>query len=167
VEELLAERGIEVDHVTCIGGCRPWRRSSSIARVRNATPGDSWFVDETHIKPLRTHRRTAHPRATARRVRRARAAPVIKTDAGRGDDTTAFDKSTQQTRRTETHHGGGIGECPAPLDGWQVGFRRRLKVGLPGLLLARRWARGRSRGRTRGVERRGAALLRGLGWTGL
>jgi transposase-like protein len=51
VEELLAERGIEVDHVTVyrwvqrftpllIDAARPCRHS----------PGDRWFVDETYVK---------------------------------------------------------------------------------------------------------------------
>ena len=51
VEELLAERGITVDHVTIyrwvqrftpefIGAARPGRHS----------PGDRWFVDETYVK---------------------------------------------------------------------------------------------------------------------
>jgi IS6 family transposase len=51
VEELLAERGIEVDHVSIyrwmqrftpllIDAARPCRR----------VPGDRWFVDETYIK---------------------------------------------------------------------------------------------------------------------
>jgi transposase, IS6 family len=51
VEELLAERGIEVDHVTIyrwvqrftplvIDAARPCRRS----------PGDRWFADETYVK---------------------------------------------------------------------------------------------------------------------
>ena len=51
VEELLAERGIDVDHVTIyrwvqrftplvIDAARPWRHSV----------GDCWFVDETYVK---------------------------------------------------------------------------------------------------------------------
>jgi transposase, IS6 family len=51
VEELLAERGIEVDHVTVLrwvqrftpllaDAARPWRHSI----------GDTWFVDETYVK---------------------------------------------------------------------------------------------------------------------
>ena len=51
VEELLAERGIEVDHVTVyrwvqrftplvVEAARPCRRSV----------GDRWFVDETYVK---------------------------------------------------------------------------------------------------------------------
>ena len=48
VEELLAERGIEVDHVTIY---RWVRRFTPLlidaARPRRRTPGDRWFVDET------------------------------------------------------------------------------------------------------------------------
>lgn len=51
VEELLAERGVDVDHVTIyrwvqrftlefIGAARPYRHC----------PGDRWFVDETYVK---------------------------------------------------------------------------------------------------------------------
>jgi transposase, IS6 family len=51
VEELLAERGMRVDHVTVyrwvqrftaefIQGARPCRR----------LPGDRWFVDETYVR---------------------------------------------------------------------------------------------------------------------
>jgi transposase-like protein len=51
VEELLAERGVEVDHVTVYrwvqrftllfaDAARPWRHAT----------GDRWFVDETYVK---------------------------------------------------------------------------------------------------------------------
>jgi transposase, IS6 family len=51
VEELLAERGIEVDHVTVY---RWVRRFTPLffeaARPCRHTPGDRWFVDETYVK---------------------------------------------------------------------------------------------------------------------
>jgi transposase-like protein len=51
VEELLAERGVTVDHVTAAGGCRGPRRNSSRPPGHAATPpGDRWFVDETYVK---------------------------------------------------------------------------------------------------------------------
>ncbi|ABW12273.1 Transposase and inactivated derivatives-like protein [Parafrankia sp. EAN1pec] len=51
VEELLAERGLEVDHVTVY---RWVRRFTPLlidaARPCWHTPGDRWFVDETYVK---------------------------------------------------------------------------------------------------------------------
>jgi transposase, IS6 family len=51
VEELLAERGITVDHVTIY---RWVQRFTPLlidaARPRRHVPGDRWFVDETYIK---------------------------------------------------------------------------------------------------------------------
>ena len=51
VEELLAERGIEVDHVTVY---RWVQRFTPLlvdaARFARHSPGDRWFVDETYVK---------------------------------------------------------------------------------------------------------------------
>jgi transposase-like protein len=51
VEELLAERGIEVDHVTIY---RWVQRFTPLlidaARSYRHVPGDRWFVDETSVK---------------------------------------------------------------------------------------------------------------------
>jgi transposase-like protein len=51
VEELLAERGIEVDHVTVY---RWVQRFTSLladaARFTRHSPDDRWFVDETYVK---------------------------------------------------------------------------------------------------------------------
>jgi transposase, IS6 family len=51
LEELLAERGIEVDHVTVY---RWVQRFTPVvieaARVFRHAPGDRWFVDETYVK---------------------------------------------------------------------------------------------------------------------
>ena len=51
VEELLAERGVEVDHVTV----NRWvQRFTSLfadaARFSRHSPGERWFVDETYVK---------------------------------------------------------------------------------------------------------------------
>jgi len=51
VEELLAERGIEVDHVTIYG----WVQRFTPQLIDTARPcrhavGDRWFVDETYVK---------------------------------------------------------------------------------------------------------------------
>jgi transposase-like protein len=51
VEELLVERGVEVDHVTVF---RWVQRFTPLlidaARFRRHSPGDRWFVDETYVK---------------------------------------------------------------------------------------------------------------------
>jgi transposase, IS6 family len=51
VEELLAERGVEVDHVTVF---RWVQRFTPLlidaARLCRVAPGDRWFVDETYVK---------------------------------------------------------------------------------------------------------------------
>ena len=51
VEELLAERGIEVDHVTVYRWVQTFTLefSDSARPARHAT-GDRWFVDETYVK---------------------------------------------------------------------------------------------------------------------
>jgi transposase, IS6 family len=51
VEELLAERGIEVDHVTVFR----WVQTFTSEFIDSARParhasGDRWFVDETYVK---------------------------------------------------------------------------------------------------------------------
>jgi transposase-like protein len=51
VEELLAERGINVDHVTvhrCVQRFTPLLADA--ARYARHSPGDRWFVDETYVK---------------------------------------------------------------------------------------------------------------------
>src|SRR5262245_14140171 len=51
IEELLAERGVQVDHVTVF---RWVHRFSPLlidaARFSRHSPGDRWFVDETYVK---------------------------------------------------------------------------------------------------------------------
>ena len=51
VEELLAERGIEVDHVTVYRWVQTFTSEfiNSARPARHAT-GDRWFVDETYVK---------------------------------------------------------------------------------------------------------------------
>ena len=51
VEELLAERGVTVDHVTiyrCVHRFTP--EFIEAARPCRHAPGDRWFVDETYVK---------------------------------------------------------------------------------------------------------------------
>jgi transposase-like protein len=51
VEELLAERGINVDHVTVyrwVHTCTP--EFIDAARPTRHAAGDRWFVDETYVK---------------------------------------------------------------------------------------------------------------------
>jgi transposase-like protein len=51
VEELLAERGIEVDHVTVYRWVQRFAPLlAHAARFTRHTPGDRWFVDETYVK---------------------------------------------------------------------------------------------------------------------
>jgi transposase-like protein len=51
VEELLAERGIEVDHVTVYRWVQRFTPLlAEAARFARHAPGDRWFVDETYVK---------------------------------------------------------------------------------------------------------------------
>jgi transposase-like protein len=51
VEELLVERGVEVDHVTVYRWVRRFTTLlADAARFARHTPGDRWFVDETYVK---------------------------------------------------------------------------------------------------------------------
>jgi transposase, IS6 family len=51
VEELLAERGVTVDHVTVYRWVQRFTPEFvSAARPRRHLPGDRWFVDETYVK---------------------------------------------------------------------------------------------------------------------
>ena len=51
VEELLAERGIEVDHVTVFRWVQRFTPLlADAARYHRRSPGDRWFVDETYVK---------------------------------------------------------------------------------------------------------------------
>lgn len=51
VEELLAERGIEVDHVRVYRWVQRFTPLlADAARFARHSPGDRWFVDETYVK---------------------------------------------------------------------------------------------------------------------
>src|SRR4051812_34466490 len=51
VEELLAERGVEVDHVTVYRWVQTFTPLLvDAARFARHSPGDRWFVDETYVK---------------------------------------------------------------------------------------------------------------------
>ncbi|GAA1596381.1 IS6 family transposase [Actinoplanes couchii] len=51
VEELLAERGIEADHVTVYRWVQRFTPLlADAARFARRAPGDRWFVDETYVK---------------------------------------------------------------------------------------------------------------------
>jgi IS6 family transposase len=51
VEDLLAERGVDVDHVTVYRWVQRFTPEFiSAARPRRHCPGDRWFVDETYIR---------------------------------------------------------------------------------------------------------------------
>jgi transposase-like protein len=51
VEELLVERGVEVDHVTIFRWVQRFTPLlADAARFARHAPGDRWFVDETYVK---------------------------------------------------------------------------------------------------------------------
>src|SRR5437867_9866745 len=51
VEELLAERGVDVDHVTIFRWVQRFTPLlADAARFCRHSPGDGWFVDETYVK---------------------------------------------------------------------------------------------------------------------
>jgi transposase-like protein len=51
VEELLVERGIEVDHVTVYRWVQRFAPLlADVARFSRHSPGDRWFVDETYVR---------------------------------------------------------------------------------------------------------------------
>src|SRR5205809_3647460 len=51
VEELLVERGVEVDHVSVFRWVQRFTPLlADAARFARHAPGDRWFVDETHVK---------------------------------------------------------------------------------------------------------------------
>ncbi len=54
VEELLAERGIDVDHVTVHRWVQRFTPLlADAARFTWHSPGDRWFLDETHVRAAR------------------------------------------------------------------------------------------------------------------
>jgi transposase-like protein len=51
IEELLTERGVEVDHVTVYRWVQRFTPLlADTARFARHSPGDRWFVDETYVK---------------------------------------------------------------------------------------------------------------------
>ena len=51
MEELLAERGVTVDHVTVYRWVQRFTPEFiEAARLRRHAPGDRWFADETYVK---------------------------------------------------------------------------------------------------------------------
>jgi transposase-like protein len=72
IEEVLAERGVEVDHVTVYLWVQRFTPLlADAARFARQSPGDRWFVDETYVKvaacgatsPGRRPARAGHRRA--------------------------------------------------------------------------------------------------------
>ena len=74
VEELLAERGVEVDHVTVYRWVQRFTPLlADAARFARHAPGDRWFVDETYVKVNGVWRRSYRRQvAEARSLRSAR-----------------------------------------------------------------------------------------------
>jgi IS6 family transposase len=65
VEELLAERGVEVDHVTVFRWVQFTPLLAEATRFCRHSPGDRWFVDETFIKVNGVWRATCTGRLTS------------------------------------------------------------------------------------------------------
>jgi len=66
LEELLVERGVEVDHVTVFRGVRRFTPLlADAARFARHSPGDRWFVDETYVKVNGLWRVACHEEGTA------------------------------------------------------------------------------------------------------
>ncbi len=92
VEELLAERGVTVDHVTVYRWVQRFTPEFvEAARPRRHVPGDRWFVDETYLKVKRTldlpvsggrPARAGHRRVAVRQARPERCADVLHSGAG-------------------------------------------------------------------------------------
>jgi hypothetical protein len=74
VEELLAERGVQVDHVTVYRWVQRFTPLfADAARFARHAPGDRWFVDETYVKVGGVWRRSYRRQvAGARSLRSAR-----------------------------------------------------------------------------------------------
>ena len=72
MEELLVERGVEVDHVTVFRWVQRFTPLlADAAWVARHSPGDRWYVDETYIKVngmwryvYRCHRHMLLPRGS-------------------------------------------------------------------------------------------------------
>ncbi len=70
LEELLAERGINVDHVILFRWVQRFTPELiGAARPRRHAVGDRWFVDETFVKISRVWRYVYRARLDHRRVR--------------------------------------------------------------------------------------------------
>jgi transposase, IS6 family len=74
LEELLAERGVEVDHLTVYRWVQRFTTLfADAARWTRHSPGDRWFVDETYVKVGGVWRRSYRRQvAEARSFRSAR-----------------------------------------------------------------------------------------------
>ena len=74
VEELLAEGGVEVDHVTVYRWVQRFTPLlADAARFARRRPGDRWFVDETYVRVNGVWRRSYRRQvAEARSLRSAR-----------------------------------------------------------------------------------------------
>ena len=74
IEELLAEPGVQVDHVTVFRWVQRFAPLFAVAgRFAQHSPGDRWFVDETYVKVNGVWRRSYRRQvAEARSLRSAR-----------------------------------------------------------------------------------------------
>jgi hypothetical protein len=117
VEELLAQRGVVVDHVTVY---RWVQRFTSLladaARPCRHAPGDRWWVDETYVKVAGRWRyvpgdrpvRPGHRRVRVPTTRRDRGPPVLPAGDRQGEG---------HARRGNHRPGGDVPNCA----GWPSG----------------------------------------------
>jgi len=112
VEELLAERGITVDHVTIYRWVQTFTPEFiDAARPARHATGDRWLVNETYVKI--TGRRI-HVLVSARRKRRSgtgvfRPRTALRDGAGRGDHRPSTGLA-QCARRVRARRSAGDGE---------------------------------------------------------
>jgi len=92
VEESLAERGVQVDHVTVYRWVQRFTPLfADAARFCQHSPGDRWFVDETYIKVAGVWRMCTGPLTNMDRSsmysyptsRRRRAPSILRPRSGR------------------------------------------------------------------------------------
>jgi transposase-like protein len=147
VEELLAERGIDVDHVTIYRWVHRFAPLfADAARFARHSPGDRWFVDETYVKvggvwllplPGRRSVRPGHRRAGVEASRRPGGPPVLHpgvdhadTDRGRNRRRTRLPTGARRARSGGVAPRGAVREQPIEADHSRLKQRLRPMRGL-------------------------------------
>ena len=127
VEELLAERGIEVDHVTIYRWVQRFTPllADAAGPCRHAV-GDRWFVDETYVKvagtvavrlPGRRPARPDHRRVRLGQARLPGGAPVLRHGAPRA----------WRASRGRDRPGSGVAGCDRRADAGRVSQHRAVR----------------------------------------